>query len=51
MKDVYVSGAKICPFDGLWCDHIDSCDHLLSSQFGFDVAVDGVCPRFKKAKR
>jgi hypothetical protein len=51
MVDVYVKGAKICPFDGLWCEFVDSCDHVLSLAVGANLAVDGVCPRSKLVKR
>lgn len=49
--NAYVKGSKICPFDGLWCDFVASCDHVLSLAVGANLVADGVCSRFKLVKR
>lgn len=40
---------KLCPFDNLPCDHVDSCDAVLSLEFGFDCVESGFyCSRAVK---
>jgi len=42
---------KVCPFDGLPCEHPESCDHVLSLQFGRDMVLDDPCPRAKSRRK
>jgi len=36
---------SVCPFDNLPCEHVDSCDDVLSLHVGFDVVEGCSCPR------
>ncbi len=38
---------KVCPFDGLPCEYVSSCDDVLSVQFGRDMVEGDSCPRAK----
>jgi hypothetical protein len=44
---------KLCPFDNLSCDFVDSCDDVLSLRFGLSVVEGSSCSRavFKVRKK
>jgi hypothetical protein len=35
----------VCPFDGLPCDYVDSCDDVLELLFGVDTEDGSHCSR------
>jgi len=45
MKRKSVRSVSLCPFDGLPCDHVESCDDALSLRVGFDVVEGDSCTR------
>jgi len=42
---------KVCPFDGLPCKYVDSCDDVLSLQLGVDVVEEESCSRARFRRR
>jgi len=38
------ASVSVCPFDGLFCEHVDCCDDLLG------VAVEHSCSRAKRKR-
>ncbi len=45
------NSAGKCPLDGLPCEHVDSCDDILSLQFGVSAAEGESCERAKSGKK
>ena len=48
-----VRSVDVCPFDGLPCKYVSSCDDVLSLVFGFDVVEGASCTRavYKVSKK
>ena len=46
-------GVGVCPFDGLPCEYVDSCDDVLSWRIGFVIGEGSPCSRavFKVRKK
>ena len=53
MKSKSVRSEDVCPFDGLPCKFVHSCDDALSLRIGFDVVEGASCSRavFKVGKK
>ena len=45
MKRKSVRSVDLCPFDGLPCEFVHSCDDALSLFTGVDIVEGGSCPR------
>ena len=53
MGRVVKRGVDVCPFDGLPCGYVSSCDDVLSWRFGFYIGEGKPCSRavFKVRKK
>jgi len=38
-------GVEVCPFDGLPCKYVNSCDDVLTLRFGFVIGESEPCSR------
>ena len=53
MKRKSVRSVDVCPFDGLPCEHVSSCDDVLTLRFGVVLGEGASCSRavFKAVKK
>ena len=53
MKVKSVRSVDVCPFDGLPCEHVSSCDDVLTLRFGVVLGEGASCSRavFKAVKK